>query len=54
MSQISATKILSTFDEMVSDGSITYGSYETVKEDIDGYPVRHPGYLLLLEDHAYE
>jgi ATP adenylyltransferase len=39
MAQISEVEILATFDQLVSEGAITFGPYETIKEDCDGYPV---------------
>jgi len=32
-------KVLVTFNQLVSEGSIVYGPYETIKEDCEGYPV---------------
>ena len=39
MDVLSEEKILTTFDQLVSEGSIVYGPYETIKEDCEGYPV---------------
>jgi len=39
MAQISEAEIIATFDKLVSERAITFGPYETVREDCDGYPV---------------
>lgn len=40
MSDLSEEIILTTFDKLVADGIIIYGSHDVVRKDCGGYPVR--------------
>lgn len=41
MDALSEKTIIDLFDQLVSEGVIVYGPYETIAEACGGYPVRH-------------